>query len=269
MQNVTSADGTSIAYKRRGEGPPVVLLHGSSATHHAWEAVVSHLSDDFTVIVPDRRGRGESGDAEEYSLDREVEDLQAVLDTTDGDATVFGHSFGGLVALATAAESDVERLVLYEPSLLINEYRGENLAAQMQEKLDAEELKGAMKLFFRKGGGVPAPEQLPIWPEKVRFELVDTVVRGNKAVESFQLSAQPNIECPMLLLTGEQGPEHLRAGVQTIADRVPQSTLVEFDGVGHIGTQSAPRRVADAVRSFCLDQPVQSYRIPRLYPIPW
>jgi pimeloyl-ACP methyl ester carboxylesterase len=128
----------------------------------------------------------------------------------------------------------------------------------MQEKLDAEERKEAMKLFFRKGGGVPVPEQLPIWPDGVRFELAETVVRENEAVESFDLSADPDINCPTLLLTGERGPEHLRAGVRTLTDRVPQSSLVEFDGVGHIGTQSAPERVADAVRSFCMDKPGQS-----------
>lgn len=150
------------------------------------------------------------------SLSAEVEDLRAVLDATDGDATIFGHSFAGLVALATAAESDVERLVLYELSLLVNEYRGENLAAQMQQKLDAEERKEAMKLFFWKSGGVPAPEQLPIWPDRVRFELVETVVHENETVESFNLPAQPDIDCPTLGLTDEQGPKHLHAGVETL-----------------------------------------------------
>jgi len=258
MQTVTSTDGTSIAYERHGDGPPLVLLHGSSETHRAWDAVVPHLTDDFTVLVPDRRGRGESGDADEYDLSREVEDLRAVLDITDGDATVFGHSFGGLVTLAAATETDIDRLVLYEPAVLVGKHRGGDIAARMQRHLDAGERKEAMKLFLRDAGGVPAPEQLPIWPDRVRFELVETVVRENEAVESFELPAELNIDCPTLLLTGERGPEHLRAGVQTLADRVPQSTLVEFDGIGHIGTMSAPERVADAVRSFCLHKAPQS-----------
>lgn len=253
MQTVPSTDGASIAYERNGDGPTLVLLHGSSGTHEAWDAVVPHLAEDFTVVVPDRRGRGASGDGDAYSLDREVADLRAVLDEVDGDATVFGHSFGGLVTLAAVEEVEFTRLVLYEPAVLVDEYRGDDLAARMQQRLDAGERQEAMKLFFRDAGGVSAPERLPFWPEEVRFELVESVVRENEAVESYELPANPNIACPTLLLTGESGPEHLRAAVQTLADRVPQSRLVEFEGVGHVATQSAPEQVADAVRSFCLE----------------
>jgi pimeloyl-ACP methyl ester carboxylesterase len=253
METVTSADGTRIAYERHGDGPPLVLLHGSSGTHHAWDAVVPHLAENFTVVVPDRRGRGESGDADEYSLGREIADLGAVLDAVGEDATVFGHSFGGLVALAAAEEISLSRLVLYEPAILVGEYRGDDLAARMQQRLDAGEREAAMKLFFREAGGVPAPEQLPIWPAEVNFDLTETVVRENEVVESFDLPADPDVDCSTLLLTGERGPEHLRAGVHTLSERLPQHTLVEFDGIGHIGTQSAPARVAEAVESFCLE----------------
>lgn len=250
-ESVTSVDGTRIAYKKYGEGPPLVLLHGSSGTHRSWDAIVPYLSDDFTLIVPDRRGRANSGDADAHNLNREVADLRAVLDEINGDATVFGHSFGGLVTLAATQEITFNRLVLYEPAVLVDEFRGDDLAARMQRRLDAGARQEAMSLFFRDAGGVPAPEQLPFWPEEVHFELVETVIRENEAVESYELPANPEIYCPMLLLTGERGPEHLRAGVQTLADRVPQSQLVEFEGVGHVATQSAPEQVADAVRSFC------------------
>jgi len=251
MQTVPSSDGTSIAYERHGDGPPVVLLHGSSGTRHAWDLVVPHLADEFTLVVPDRRGRGASGDADSYDLGREVEDLRAILDAVEGDATVFGHSFGGLLALAAAEEVAFDRLVLYEPAVLVGEHRGDDLAARMQQRLDAGAREEAMKLFFQDAGGVPVPEQLPIWPEDVNFHLAETVVRENEAVESYRLPANPEIDCPTLLLTGDRGPEHLRAAVWALADRLQRSRLVEFDGVGHVGTQSAPERVADAVRSFC------------------
>lgn len=258
MQTVTSSDGTSIAYERHGDGPPVVLLHGSSATRDAWDLVVPHLADEFTLVVPDRRGRGGSGDADSYGLDREISDLRAVLDAVEGDATVFGHSFGGLLALAAAEQLAVDRLVLYEPAVLVGEYRGDDLAARMQQRLDDGAREEAMKLFFRDAGGVPAPERLPIWPGDVNFDLAETVVRENEAVESYRLPANPEVGCPTLLLTGDRGPEHLRAAVRALADRLPQSRLVEFDGVGHVGTQSAPGRVAEAVRSFCQKELPQS-----------
>jgi len=255
MQTVTSNDGTSIAYERHGSGPSIVLLHGSSATRQAWEAVVPHLTDKFNLILPDRRGRGDSGDAEAYSLDREVADLSALLDAVDTRTTVFGHSFGGLVALAAAEEINFGRLVLYEPAVLVGDHRDNDLAARMQRQLDVGVRENAMKLFFQEAAGVPAPEQLPIWPHDVRFDLAETVVRENEAVESYDLPERPAISCPTLLLTGDRGPEHLRTGVRTLSDRVPSSRLVEFDEVGHVGIQSAPERVADAVRSFCSETP--------------
>ncbi|MFB6292820.1 MAG: alpha/beta fold hydrolase [Halonotius sp.] len=253
MQTVTSTDGTRIGYERHGNGPPLVLVHGSSGTHESWNPIVPQLSDDFTLIVPDRRGRGYSGDADAYSLDREVADLRAVLDDIDGEATVFGHSFGGLLALAATEEISFDRLVLYEPAVLVDEFRGDDLAARMQQQLDAGAREKAMKLFYRDAGGVPAPTQLPFWPEEVPFGLVETVIRENEAVETYELPEAPAIECPTLLLTGEEGPEHLRAAIHALTNRVPQHQLVEFEGIGHVGVQSAPDTVANAVRSFCHD----------------
>jgi len=255
MQTVRSADGTRIAYEQHGDGQPLVLLHGSSGTRRSWDAVVPRFADEFALVVPDRRGRGDSGDADEYSLDREVADLRAVLDDIDGDVTVFGHSFGGLVTLAAATEVAVDRLVLYEPALLVGDHRGDDLAARMTQRLAAGERREAMKLFFRDAGGVPAPERLPLWPDEVNFDLVETVIRENEAVESYELPAEPAIDCPTLLLTGDRGPEHLRAAVRSLDGRLPASHLVELDGVGHVGTQSAPEQVAKAVRSFCLETP--------------
>jgi pimeloyl-ACP methyl ester carboxylesterase len=258
MQTVTSADGTRIAYERHGDGQPLVLLHGSSATRHAWDAVVPHLAEDFSLVVPDRRGREDSGDADAYSLDREVADLRAILADLDGTPVVFGHSFGGLLTLAATEEIDFDRLVLYEPAVLVGEYRGDDLSARMQQRLAAGEREEAMKLFLRDAGGVPAPERLPIWPDEVNLELAETVVRENEAVESYDLPSEPDIDCPTLLLTGERGPEHLRAGVRTLAERLPQQQLVEFDGIGHMGTMSAPGKIAAAVRSFCLAEETEA-----------
>lgn len=251
MQTTTSTDGTRIAYERHGEGPPLVLLHGGSATRQSWDALRPQLADEFTLVVPDRRGRGASDDADDYSLDRETADLRAVLDTIDGDPTVFGHSFGGLVALAAAAEISVDRLVLYEPPVLGDDGEPNTLAARMQEQVDAGERKAAMKLFYREAAGIPAPEQLPIWPEQVQFDLVETVIRENRVVESFDWPVSSTVDSPTLLLTGDHSPAHLREAVQMLQTQLPQTYLAELDGVGHVGTLSAPEQVAAEVREFC------------------
>ncbi|WP_049922895.1 alpha/beta fold hydrolase [Halopiger djelfimassiliensis] len=250
MQTATSPDGTSIAFQRHGDGPPLVLLHGASATRHTWQPLRSHLADAFTLVVPDRRGRGGSGDADAYALEREVEDLCALLDEIDGDPTVFGHSFGGLVALAAADRRAVDRLVLYEPPVLTSDGEGD-LADRMQARLDAGRREAAMKLFYREGAGIPAPEELPIWPDRVHFDLVETVIRENRAVETYELPEDHAIDTPTRLLTGERGPEELRDAVRSLHARLPRSELVELDDVGHVGIQSAPDEVAAAVRAFC------------------
>jgi len=252
MQTVTSADGTAIAYERDGDGPPLVLLHGGSATRESFRPLLPHLIEDFTVLRPDRRGRGDSGDAAEYALQREVEDLAAVLDDLDGEATVFGHSFGGFVSLQAAIEGvPMDRLLLYEPSVLVGEAReGADLADRMQAALDEGDREGAMAMFFREGGGVPEPETLPIWPDEVNFHLAETVVRENRAIEDFELPDSPAIDVPTLLLTGERGPTHLKAAIEVLDERVPQSEVVELDGLGHVATETAPGAVANVVREF-------------------
>jgi len=175
MQSVTSNDGTEIAYELDGDGPPVVLVHGGSGTRRSWNPLRPHLADEFTLPVPDRRGRGGSGDAEGYSLDREVADLQAVVDDLDA---------------------------------------------------------------------------LPVWPHEVNLHLAGTVVRENRAVERYDLPDRLDLSVRTLLLRSEYGPEHLRDGVRALHDALAGSRLVDLEGVGHVGTASAPGRVADAVGPF-------------------
>lgn len=256
METVTSADGTEIAYARDGDGPPIVMVHGGSGTHESFDAVVPHLAEDFTVVRPDRRGRGESGDAEDYALAREVEDLAAVLDDLEGDATVFGHSFGGLVSLNAAIEgAPMDRLLVYEPAVLVGRYREEgDLAARMQAAMDEGDRERAMALFFTVTGEADDVEALPFWPHDVDFGLAETVVRENHAIEAFELSDTPALDVPTLLMTGERGPEQLKASVEALDERVPHSEVVELDGVGHDATDTAPETVADVLREFATEE---------------
>ncbi|WP_158058225.1 alpha/beta fold hydrolase [Halorussus halophilus] len=248
MQLVSSQDNTEIAYGRDGDGPPVVLVHGGSATRHSWDALTPPLADDYELVALDRRGRGDSGDGEEYSLEREVADVRAVIDALDDDPILFGHSFGALVALEVARTTTVERLVLYEPALLTGSHReGAVLADRMQERLDAGERREAVELFFREAAGIENLEPLPVGRVA---EIAETIVRENRVVERYELDADLEISVPTLLLTGENGPEHLRDGVRTLHERLAQSRLVELSEAGHVGISTAPEQVAQEFRAF-------------------
>jgi pimeloyl-ACP methyl ester carboxylesterase len=250
MESVTAFDGTEIVYEQHGDGQPLILLHGGSGDRTHWRPLLAHLRDSFTVITPDRRGRGGSGDGTEYSLDHEVADLAALVEAVDGDPVVFGHSFGGLVTLAGLSELPIERAVLYEPALLVGDHRGGDLADRMQAMIDDGDRRGAMAMFIEEAGGVPDVEVLPWWPEEANVHRVDTVVQENRAIENYRLEDVGEIDVPTLLLTGERGPDHLRDAVFALDEHLTDSHVVELDGLGHMATETAPETVAKRVREF-------------------
>jgi pimeloyl-ACP methyl ester carboxylesterase len=255
MQTVTSADGTSIAFERHGAGPPLILLHGGSSPQY-WKPVVPRFGQEYTVVVPHRRGVGESGDAEEYSLDRGVEDVRAVINAIDGTPVLFGHSFGGLLAIETARTTPVEKLIVYEPAVLVGEYRRQaDLASQMQTRIDDGDRRQAMKFYIREvmhGSEIDDLEgwlaEWPPWPDIVA--LTENIARINRAIEQYRLPDALDVDAPTLLLTGTEGPPHLRDGIRAVDDALSDNRFVEFEGVGHGGPTEAPGRVTSAVRAF-------------------
>jgi len=273
MQTVTAADGTEIAYEIHGTDsadsadvvdggkPPLVLLHGGG-TRRYWDPVVPQFADDYTVVVPDRRGRGDSDDHEEYSLGKEVEDTVAVVEAVDGEPVLYGHSFGGLRAIETAREVSVAAVVAYEPAVLVGDYREEsNLADRMAAKLDAGDSEGAMRLHLREvlhGGDIGDEafeawlDEWPAWPEYAGF--IESTLRMDRVIEEYRLPTTLDVDAPALLLTGSEGPSHLRDSVRAVDEALPDSRLVEFDGVGHDGPTAAADRVTSTVREFLAEQ---------------
>lgn len=258
MQTVTSADGTEIAYETHDDsgGPPLILLHGGG-TRRYWDPVLDRFADDYTVVVPDRRGRGDSGDGDDYSLRREVEDTLAVIDAVDGEPALYGHSFGGLRAIEAAREAPVAALVAYEPAVLVGDYReAADLVDRMAARLDAGEPREAMKLHLREvlHDEVSDAEfeawldEWPGWPGCV--EHVELDLRMDRVIEEYRLPDSLDVGAPALVLTGSEGPSHLRDSVRAVDAALADSRLVEFEGVGHNGPVAAPDRVTPEVREF-------------------
>src|SRR5437763_8808471 len=174
MNQVVSKDGTVIAFDLSGKGPAVILVTGALTTRADWTSLAAHLAPHFSVFAYDRRGRGESGDSAPYAVEREVEDLDALLTEAGGSAFVFGHSSGAALALETAVQlgEKVKKLALYEAPY--NDEREAKLAwrayiQHLTEALAADRRGDAVALFMQYVGmpaeQIEAMRQAPTWPQ--------------------------------------------------------------------------------------------------------
>ncbi|SEW12332.1 alpha/beta fold hydrolase [Halobacterium jilantaiense] len=248
MQTVVSADGTEIAYESRGNGRPIVLVHGIAGSKESWRTIPERLADDFRAVAMDRRGRGDSGDGDRYALQREVEDVQAVLDAVGDDPVLFGHSFGGLVALEAAADADIDSLLLYEPAVVVGEHPGGvQRAARMRDLLAAGDREQAVELFFRGFGGQELVDEMPI---AAIAGIAETVVREHDVVVEYGVDEfDADVDAPARLVVGEASDDHVNRAVDAVADRLG-ADVVTLAETGHHGLETAPAQLEDAVRSF-------------------
>src|SRR5579883_1411782 len=125
MRKVISRDGTPIAFDQSGQGPALILVTGATATRLAAVSLAAALAPHFTVFAYDRRGRGDSGDTLPYAVEREVEDIEALIAEAGGSAFVFGHSSGAVLALEAARllPTKIKKLAIYEPPFIIDDSR--------------------------------------------------------------------------------------------------------------------------------------------------
>jgi pimeloyl-ACP methyl ester carboxylesterase len=261
MEIIRSRDGTPIAYWRSGVGPPLLLVHGTICDHTTWTQVRLALEPNFTVHVMDRRGRGHSGDSSAYALEREAEDLAAVIDAI-GDAVgssvnVVGHSFGGLCALeAMRLTENVRRLILYEPPMAVG---GRNLPpesdARMQAFLDAGEPEQALLIFCRDvfkmpDAAIESVQASAAWPTSVAA--AHTIPRECKVVDGYTFDPKRFhiMQTPTVLLVGSDSPPPQHDIAATVHAALPQSRIVMLPGQEHNATITAPDLFAHELIQF-------------------
>ena len=254
VEHVTSRDGTRIGFHRSGEGPSLVLLHGATGAHWSFRYILPLLVERFTLYAVDRRGRGESGDATDYAIEREFEDVAAIVDLLGEPANVFGHSYGATVALgALLATSNIDRLVVYEASpgisVVPHEYL-ERIEKLVEGGEREEALVYALGLFGLTSDEVEQLRGAPTWP--VRVGAAHTVAREVRAEESYELDADRfrDVAAPALLLLGGDSPDWAREGTQRIRDALPDARIAVLPGQGHAAIMTAPELVADEVTRF-------------------
>jgi pimeloyl-ACP methyl ester carboxylesterase len=260
MEFVISKDGTRIAYQRSGTGPTLILVHGSATDHTRWTPVLPYLEPHFTVISMDRRGRGQSGDTEPYSVEQEFEDVGAIIEMTGNDTTLLGHSYGGLCATGVALQSpNLKRLILYEPLISLQPHN--RYAPGVLDKLQAQIAIGdrddAVVTFTSEIVGMPqsAIDQLRASPEawEGRKAAIHTVLRELQVTEGqycFDTEPLKTLTVPTLLLAGGESPAPLREGVEILCDFLPHCRVKVLEGQQHIAMNSAPELFARAVRDW-------------------
>jgi pimeloyl-ACP methyl ester carboxylesterase len=241
MQKVVSRDGTTIAYQKAGDGPPIVLLGGGFRDHTVFSSFVPELAPHCTTYAYDRRGRGESGDAPAYALEREIEDIEAVIAEAGGAAAVFGGSSGAILALEAAmAGAPITRLALLEPPYRLPGYQRppDDFLAHLRSLLAAEKRGAAAEYFLAELAGF-TPEEIaqwrdsPMWAsnEAMAHTLVyDTIVCGDGRLPVERLA---KTEVPTLIINSESTSDWLRAAAQATAAALPNGRNVSLPGVWH------------------------------------
>ena len=262
---LTSADGTPIGYSVTGAGPVLIIVDGAfcSRVFGPSPKVAAELTGDFTVVTYDRRGRGASGNTGPWSLEREVEDLAALVEAVGGPASLLGFSSGGALALEAAARlSAVDRVIVYEIPFVLDP-TGNVMPDGFIEQVEAhvaDDRPGDAARQFMLHVGTPRPmvalmRLLPMWkklaaaartlPYDLRL-LGDT--QHGKPLPRERFAA---VGAPTLVLAGGKSPEWMRTGAQAIAATLPDGTYSELPGQTHM---VKARVIAPSVVEF-LDQP--------------
>jgi pimeloyl-ACP methyl ester carboxylesterase len=264
---VISADGTIIGYRQIGSGPGLVILHGGSRAGHHYARLAQALADSFTVYLPDRRGRGLSGPAgDNYSLQKELDDVSAVLEAT-GARLLFGHSAGGFFALETALRLPLDKLVLYEPAVSINGSLPLGWLPAFEQALTQKDFVDATIIFLR--GLQMGPKWLNKVPARFLAPFVGLLLRSDEVREMIELfptlvrevkefqrpgldyERYRNISAKTLLFGGARSPEYLRYALRTLAKTLPHTWLIELPNLDHNAPdENAPEVVARELKQF-------------------
>lgn len=249
MRFVTSADGTRIEYEVTGSGTPIILIPGATGTrsHPMWVDLVETLGESHAVYSYNRRGRGESGNTLPYAIEREIEDIEALIDAAGGSAVLYGISSGGVLALdaANALPGKVSHLIVYEAPFIVDDSHSplpDSYVADLEQAIADGDPSRAGEIFLTQAVGVPE-EYLagikadPSWKE---VEAVAHTISYDGRIMGTTMSGNPlpgdrwpQVEMPTLILTGGNSEPFFHAGADALAALLPQVTRQVIPGQDH------------------------------------
>jgi pimeloyl-ACP methyl ester carboxylesterase len=247
MDTLSSPDGTTIAYDRQGEGPALILVDGALTVHSSGSGsaeLAKLLAPRFTVYGFDRRGRGHSGDTLPYAVDREIDDIEALIDHAGGSAFLYGHSSGGPLAMQAAIRlgPKVGKLAMYEPPYNDDPAAQESWSrylTQLRHAL-AEDRRGDAVALFMRFVGMPAEQvdgmrRAPFWPglEAVAPTLAydHAAILGEPWSVPAELAARVSV--PALVMAGDAGLPFMPGTARVLSEAIPQGQLRMLPGQTH------------------------------------
>lgn len=262
MPFATSKDGTQIGYSVVGSGPALILVDGAMC----WRAsgpstpLAEQLKDRFTVYTYDRRGRGESGDTKPYAVQREVEDLDAVIAATGGAVMLYGISSGAALALEAAGQgSAISKMVLYEAPFIVDHTRplvDAGYVKRMNEFVAKGDNAGAIKLFMREGVQIPAfgvfmmqlmgimKKMAPVAPTLPYDTAITAPFQGGKPIPA---NRWPKATMPVLDIGGSKSDAWMQNAQKAIAANLPNAKHRILEGQNHM---VAPTAIAPMIKEF-------------------
>ena len=248
MTKVVSKDGTSIAFDRSGSGPPLILVDGALCyrAFGPMGAMAALLAPHFTVFTYDRRGRGESGDRKPYAVEREIEDLNALIREAGGSAYVFGASSGAGLALEAANRGlAIKKLVLYEPPYIVDDSTPpipEDYVARLNELIASDRPGDAVKMFMRTVGTpgffIALMQVMPMWSKlksvanTLAYDM--TIMGDGQRGHPFPRGRWDPVTVPTLVIGGGKSPAWMQSSVRALADAVPDAEHRILEGQTHM-----------------------------------
>lgn len=255
MATTTSKDGTKIGYTKIGKGHPLIIVDGAmcSRAFGPTPKIGALLSEHFTVINYDRRGRNESTDTLPFSRDKEVDDIEALINEIGEPAHLLGFSSGAALALLAAARGlSLSKIIMYEPPYVTN-MGGHNPPADTEEQLKKMVAEGhrsdAVKFFMKDMVGMPAffPAIMSLLPVWSKLKAVAHTLPYDAAVMqgfSIPLDKAASVKVPALIVSGEKSPVALRNAAKKLSEVLPTSKLSILKGQNH---NVSPQAIAPAV----------------------
>ncbi|MFI7062228.1 alpha/beta fold hydrolase [Kribbella sp. NPDC050124] len=240
MQTVTSTDGTTIAYERRGSGRRLILVPGALCDRSALRPLADELAGDFDVVTYDRRGRGDSGDKTPYGVLREVDDIGALLTAVGGTAAVYGHSSGaGLVAIAAGTGLPFTHLVLHEPPYGPDDVDTDEDGAEVIELITQGRRQEAVELFLMMAGmpkeaaleTAAAPGVADLAPTLAYdFAVMDHAAPGGRV----PVDLLAKLMQPTLVVAGTASAPFMVDAAHRIVKELPAASLCELADQDHV-----------------------------------